>query len=106
MKTIKVIIGSISGVILCAGVIAGVYFLTKSYLKHRSLTPVLTNEQVIEETKFCEDAGLDVAYNYRGDYWHRNIIAVKCYRNSYNNSDGSKIKKSNITEVNVNLNEE
>lgn len=67
--------------------------------KERRESKYLTNEQIVEKTRYCEDNGLQAKVEYFGG-----IKDIHCSPKTDKNDIQTKnIKKSNITEVNVQI---
>lgn len=85
------------------GLFSAFYFPTKSFRKNN---PELTNEEVIQLTKDCEENGLIADADYYSGTSTR-IYKITCKPDNwrYPASGNQNLKKSNLTEINVNLKE-
>jgi len=97
-ETLKILGAVLAIIIFTTLVVVGFVLLIRKIPK----APILTNEQIIEQTLMCESNGLKARQIYKGGSY--NIKQIICQPNNEKESESTtKIKKSNITNVEVNI---
>lgn len=71
--------------------------------EERRASKFMTNEEIVSETKMCEDDGLEARANYKYFGGIKGVKYIICFPKKEQEIKEGDIKKSNITEVNVNI---